>query len=413
AWTVSFRSAYDHRKFAAQNFYTAFASDTAQETVSTFWNQLQLVGHSAKSIFRLQAGYKSLTDSFAFNKAAVTNLNKSGLLQVLATQEFRISEKTTLTPGLQYINKKINSNDRGNHNSSQAAAFLVWNQRLGESFFVAPAARLEWNERSGWEVVPQINLSYRTQNVQLRGSAGKTIRDADFTERFNNYNKDFVASGRIGNPALKAERSFSYEAGADYFVGSNVKIAATVFQRRHKNLIDYVTTPYSQMPRQVNLQPNGNYLLAKNIAEVMTSGVETDLQFTKKINTHSSLWAMLGFTWLNSSSSNVTPSLYVSSHAKYLTNFSLQYSCKRISLSTNGLYKMRQAQASPTPAIAKVSTDYFVLNVKIETQVVNDLLRVFLEMDNITDRNYTDVLGARMPGRWLMGGIKISLSQVR
>ncbi len=413
AWTVSFRSAYDHRKFAAQNFYTGFVSDTAQETVTTIWNQLQLVGQSAKSTFRLQAGYKSLTDSFAFNKASVTNQNLSGLLQVLATQEFRISEKTTLTPGLQYIKKTIRSNDRGNHNISQAAAFLLWNQRLGETFFIAPAARLEWNERAGWEVVPQVNLSYRTRNFQLRGSAGKTIRDADFTERFNNYNKDVVPSGRIGNPALEAERSFSYEAGADYFVGSSLKIAASVFQRRHKNLIDYVTTPYTQMPRQVNLQPNGSYLLAKNIAEVTTSGVETDFQYTKKLNPHSSLWAMLGITWLNSTSSNATPSLYVSSHAKYLTNFSLQYSYKRLSLSANGLYKMRQAQAASSPAIAKVSTDYFVLNVKGEALLVKDLLRVFVEMDNVTDRDYTDVLGACMPGRWLMGGIKISLSEVR
>lgn len=410
-WHLSVRSAYDQRKFAAQNFYTSFVSDTAQETVSTVWNQLMLTKLSANSTFRLQAGYKSLNDSFAFNKASLTNQNKSGMLQVLATQEYRLSEKTTLTPGLQYINKKIRSNDRGNHNISQAAAFLVWNQRLGEKLYVAPAARLEWNERGGWEMVPQVNLSYRTQNLQLRGSAGKTIRDADFTERFNNYNKELVASGRIGNPGLEAERSFSYEAGVDYFVGSSLKVAATFFQRRHKNLIDYVTTPYSQMPRQVNLAPNGSYLLAKNIADVITSGVETDIQFTKQINAYSNLWATLGLTWLNSKSSNAAPSLYVSSHAKYLMNANVQYRYKRFSLSANGLYKRRQGQAASNPAIAKVSTDYVVVNIKGEATLVKELLRVFVEADNLTDRQYTDILGAQMPGRWFMGGIKISLAK--
>ena len=410
-WQLSFRSAFDHRKFAAQNFYTSFVSDTAQETVRTFWNQLQLTKQSATHTFRLQAGYKSLNDSFAFNKASVTNQNKSGLWQVLATGEFRVSEKATLTPGLQYINKNIRSNDRGNHNLSQAAAFLVLNQRIGEKFFAAPAARLEWNERSGWEAVPQLNLSYRTQHFQLRGSAGKTIRDADFTERYNNYNKAFVASGRIGNPDLKAERSFSYEAGADYFVGSSLKISGTFFQRRHKNLIDYVNTPYSQMPRQANLSSTGVYALAKNIAEVTTTGAETDVQFTKQLSSNSSFWANLGFTWLSSESSSATPSLYVSSHARYLTNFNLQYSHKQFMVSANGLYKMRRGQAASTPAIAKVSTDYFVLNVKGEAAVVQNVVRVFVEVDNLTDRLYTDILGAQMPGRWFMGGIKITLSR--
>ena len=30
---------------------------------------------------------------------------------------------------------------------------------------------------------------------------------------------------------------------------------------------------------------------------------------------------------------------------------------------------------------------------------------------NVFDKNYADLLGAQMPGRWLMGGIKISLSK--
>ena len=55
-WNLSFRSAYDDRKFAAQNLYTNYASDTAQETVRTFWNQLQLTRNSANNTLRTQAG---------------------------------------------------------------------------------------------------------------------------------------------------------------------------------------------------------------------------------------------------------------------------------------------------------------------------------------------------------------------
>jgi iron complex outermembrane receptor protein len=411
-WRLSFRSAFDHRKFAAQNFYTPFVSDTAQETVRTVWNQLQLSRHTTNRTFRLQAGYKNVSDSFAFNKASITNQNKSSLWQVLATEEFRLPTKTTLTPGVQYSNKKIVSNDRGNHSVNQVAAFLVLNQTIGEHFYAAPAARVEWNERAGWEFVPQINLSYRINALQLRGSAGKTIRDADFTERYNNYNKSFVSTGsRIGNPDLRAERSFSYEAGADYFISNHLKISGTFFQRMHTNMIDYISTPYSAMPRKENLAPAGTYLLAQNLTDVTTTGAEMDVQYNKQFAENKSIWATVGFTWLESKTENGQPSLYLSSHARYLTNFNLQYKHNIFMLSLNGLYKMRQSQAASTPVVAKVSTDYIVLNLKGEVAVVQNHLFAFVEVDNLTDRQYTDILGARMPGRWFMGGIKISLSK--
>jgi iron complex outermembrane receptor protein len=247
--------------------------------------------------------------------------------------------------------------------------------------------------------------------LQLRGSAGKTIRDADFTERFNNYNRPLVTSGRIGYPDLVAERSWSYEAGADYFVFNHLKISGTYFHRQHTDLIDYVNTPYSQMPRRVNLSPTGTYALAKNIAEVSTAGFETDIQYNHKLNEQSSIWANVGVTWLKSRSSNAVPSFYVSSHARFLTNFNVQYIQKQFSLAVNGLYKKRNPQAAATPLIAKVSTDYLVLNAKGEWFLWQKQLSLFAEVDNLLDRNFTDILGSQMPGRWFMAGIKISLAR--
>jgi len=371
---------------------------------------LQVVRQVANNTLRLQIGYKNLQDSFAFNHATPTNQNKTELWQALLTNERRLSSKTTLTPGLQFINKKITSNDRGNHNVNLAAAFLILNQQIGEHFFVAPAARLEWNERAGWEGVPQVNLSYRNKQWQLRSSAGKTIRDADFTERYNNYNKTFVSNGqRLGNPDLVAERSFSYEAGADYFLNTTLKLSGTFFQRNHKNLIDYVLTPASQIPHNGNLVAAGTYSFAKNIAQVTTTGYEGDVQFSKPLATSSSLWATLGLVWLNDESSNNTASLYVSSHARFQTNFAVSYTQKRFALSVNGLYKKRQQQKVSSPLIVPVSSDYVLLNAKAEGFLVKNKLSAFAEVDNLLDRKYTDLLGALMPGRWFMAGIKISL----
>ncbi len=408
---VALRSSYDDRRFAAQNFYTTFTSDTAAERVKTFWNQLQLIHTNDKSTTRLIAGYKALDDKYSFNSIGVPNRSKSKMWQALLTNEWRFNNQNSLTAGAQFINKNIASNDRGNHNIKQAAGFLILNQRFGENFFLSPAMRAEWNERAGWELIPQANISYRINQLQLRASAGKTIRDADFTERFNNYNKTLVTSGRIGNPDLQAEKSFSFEAGADYFIAKNLKIATSYFQRNHTDLIDYVTTAYADMPRQINLVSTGTYALAKNISTVKTRGLEADFQYTKTWADRKELWASVGFVYLNSKSSSATPSFYINSHARYLTNFAIQYRLQKFALGINGLYKERTPQTSANAALAKQSGNYFLLNAKAEVYLMQKMLSAYVQADNLLDKSYSDLLGAQMPGRWLMGGIKISLSK--
>jgi iron complex outermembrane receptor protein len=407
-WNISIRSAYDSRDFAAQNFYTTFVSDTANEQVKTFWNQLRVGYKKNKSRLSILGGYKTADDTYQFNSVGLPNKSKSKLAQGSVIYDYSQSEQINYIVGVQYQNKAINSNDRGKHNLSQTAGFVSLNYNPTKKLTINPALRLDWIEGVGTELVPQVNLSYRLNKFQLRGSAGKTIRDADFTERFNNYNKAFVASGRIGNPDLDPERSFSYEVGTDYLLSNTLKISASVFQRYQTKLIDYVTTPYAQMPRKENLSPTGTYALAKNISKVTTTGAEFDIQFVRNFSSKQSLWATAGFVWLDDNSSAGTPSLYISSHAKYIANFNLQYKINWLRLAVNGLYKKRNPQVA-SAINAKVSEEYFVMNSRLEALMLKEKLSLFVQVDNLFDKNYQDVLGSQMPGRWLMGGFKINL----
>jgi vitamin B12 transporter len=407
-WQVALRTAFDNRRFSAQNFYTTFGSDTATEKVKTFWNQARISYTGNKHRVNLDAGWKAVEDDYAFNKVAIANNNKSRMLQATVADEWKISGSTTLVNGIQVINKTIRSNDRGDHNVAQAAAFFILSQTIKE-WTINPAVRVDWNERSGTELVPQLNLSWKKNQFQLRGSAGKTIRDADFTERFNNYNKPIVASGRIGDPDLQAERSFSYEAGADHFIKSNIKVSATFFQRFHKRLIDYVPTPYADMPRKDNLVVGGTYALAKNIARVTTTGAELDIQFQKNFSGNTSLYGGAGVVWLESKSSDMTPSFYISSHAKFLYNYFVDFNSRRFFAQFNGIYKSRVKQAAA--AIQKtISKDYYVMNGKTGVWIVPGKLKSFVQVNNIFNVSYSDLLGSEMPGRWFLAGASFSFS---
>ena len=402
---LSLRTAYDNRDFAAQNFYTTFKSDTASEKVESYWNHIKLQYSKKKHRFNFDVGLKVTKDYYLFSTAAVANQNKSALYQSQIIYENELSKKTTLIIGSQFIQKQITSNDRGNHTVNQLGAYLTLNQKIGDFVNISPAVRIDNNNVSGTELIPQINLSFKKANYQLRGSFGKTTRDADFTERYNNYGKPLVKSGSLGNADLIPETSYSYEIGGDYFLKNNLKISVSVFKRNQQNLIDYVLTAYADIPRKDNIIPTGTYALAKNIAKVNTQGLETDIEYKTAFSRHSGFVATSGLLFLKSESSNNIPSFYINSHAKFLTNFSLQYIFKAASISINGLYKIR-AEREARAIEATISKDYFVLNGQLAYAIKENRLKAFIETSNIFDRKYSDILGSIMSGRWIIGGIQ-------
>jgi iron complex outermembrane receptor protein len=325
---------------------------------------------------------------------------------LLALYALKISDNDNFVTGAQFINKIIHSNDRGNHHSDEIAEFISYTKHIN-GFTINPSIRFDYVQDKDVQVIPQLNLSYRYSQLQFRASGGRTIRQADFTERFNNYNKTLVTGGRIGNPWLGAETSWNYEAGADYFMHRNLKLSASFFQRYHHDLIDWVPTPYNDMPRQVNLSPTGSYALAQNISSVTTTGAELDVQFAKQLNHGDNFFATAGLVWLHSNSSSATPSFYISSHAKFLANFNVQYSIQRFSISINGVYKNRTPQMAT--GMKSIPANCFMMNGKLDYSILPKLFSAFIECDNITKQTCSDLLGAQLPGRWVSGGLKLSI----
>lgn len=406
--SIAYRFGYDNRDFNAQNFYTTRLSDTATEVVSSTWHHVKTEFKKDKHHFSLDLGSKKTLDEYQFNKLISANINDSKMQQALLIYNYELNKNTKLTFGSQYINRSITSNDRGNHEVATAGVFSLMNIKIAEDLNINPGVRAEWNERSGWEILPQLNASLKLDFLLFRAGFGRTARDADFTERFNNYQRMNVPGGsRIGNPALGAETSFSYEAGIDFFISKNLKIATTVFQRNHSNLIDWVRTAYANMPRQVNLVPGASYDLSKNITSVNTFGFETDVQYTHAFAEQHTLAGGLGFISMRSKSSDTLPSLYVSNHARELINFFASYRYKVLGININGLYKNRNTPAMTPAGIVPLSRSYFLINIRVDA-IINKNVTLFVQADNVFNKSYSDILGSVMPNRWMMGGVKIN-----
>jgi iron complex outermembrane receptor protein len=411
-WRLMLRGAADKRDFNAQNFYTSFLSDTANETVSSTWQQLALTKTTEKSSFSFLSNARQLNDRYAFRPAAIPNQNSTSLLNIDARNSIRFKwQQARLTTGVQVFSKQIKSNDRGNHQHLHTGIYANLQHQLLKGLFLTEGIRADWDQSYKWALIPQLNLAYTGSIATIRASISKGIRDADFTERYNNYNKPLVTSGRIGNPSLEAERSLNMEIGADLFLDKPVQLHATIFQRNQASLIDWAPTAYADMPIRNNLIPTGVYALASNIANVKTRGAELDLSGDHGLGKGTRLKWNTGITRLRSTGKgNTLPSFYLSSHAKLLWNTNLRIMNKSGSISMGTVYKERNRQTA-NAINASISTAYLTMNLRIEKYLFKKKAGLMIQVDNLTNRKYADLLGSIMPGRWMQAGVWTNLSR--
>ena len=411
AWRLMLRAAADRRDFNAQNFYTSFLSDTANETVSSNWQQLALTRTSEKSTFSILANARQLKDVYSFRPVSIANQNSTKLFNADLRHTVRFKwQQAKFTSGMQVFNKQIVSNDRGNHKHLHTGIYANLQHQLFNKLFVTEGIRADWDQSYKWALIPQLNLAYTGTQATLRASISKGIRDADFTERYNNFNKLVVTGGSIGNPALEAERSLNMEIGADLLLDKPVQVHATVFRRNQSSLIDWAPTMYADIPLRPNLIPTGIYALASNIANIDTKGAELDLSGDHSWGKETKLRWNSGITVLKTGKGNSLPSFYLSSHAKLLWNSNMRISNKFGAVSMGTVYKKRNKQTA-NAINARISPEYFTVNLRIEKYLFKKKAGLMLQIDNLTDVAYSDLLGSIMPGRWMQFGCWMNLNK--
>jgi iron complex outermembrane receptor protein len=402
-WRLMLQSSYDMRDFAAQNYYTTFVSDTAVETVRSFWNHAKLAQLKNGRSNEFDAVVKQGSDYYLYNPKSIANENKGKLFSFQFIHGYQVSKFLFYNYGVQTELKSIRSNDRGNHTNGSVAGFSSALIKVSQ-LTINPGLRIVNDENYGLQLLPQANFAMRVQKFSFKLNAGRAIRSADFTERYNNYNKTLVTGGSIGNPNLTAVKSWSYEAGADFFA-ANFKFGAAFFIRSQDDVIDYVPTPYSQMPRKDNLSPTGTYALSKNIKKITTNGLELEANYRKQFSATSNIYLSASATFLHSASSDSIPSFYIISHAKTLIQGSLVFNHRGLGLSITSIFKERLLRESPAIK-SRVAPQYWIVNSKLS--YAYKMAALFVSINNIGNIDYIDLLGSKMPGRWVTGGISFT-----
>lgn len=191
------------------------------------------------------------------------------VLLVGARADVQLKSQATVTAGVEReVQQETGTTlDTTRGNSGAYAQLLAG---LGTAVSLTAGGRLDDNQQFGRHLTGRAGIAWRAGGrTRLRGSLGTGFKEPSF---FENFATGFAR----GNPALRPERSTSWEVGVERtLAGDRLAVQATWFDQRFRDFIQYSSKPTG--PDSVN------YV---NVGDATARGVELSL--------HASLGHRLG-----------------------------------------------------------------------------------------------------------------------
>lgn len=400
--SIQFRAGADQRAFNAKYFYTASLYDESEEEIKGWWTQMNLLKRGKHSTTEWNLAYKKTNDVFTFNPLFAANAHETKKYFSNLNHQLPLRNNLSLALGLHTELKSIESTDRGDHSQLSNGLYSIVSGRFN-NFHPTASIRLEYDQNFGLELVPQFSASYNHRSQVFRFSFGKAIRAADFTERFISYNIDSLLPGRnAGNPDLRAERSYTLDIGYDHYFNNGLTWTVNAYTRWSNDLIDFALTNSDNISNLENLYSNSEYLYATNISAATTSGLEILLHQKADLGASSLQWAV-NYSLMITDSKDSVASKYIANHPRHMLNTTLcfTYQSMMIQIANNTVLRNKEALETINGSIP---AQYNLLQIRFGFALDQERIAPFIQVNNLLNTNYQEILGAQMPGRWLFFG---------
>lgn len=415
-WSWYARGGVDERDFNARYFYTRNIFDESVENISSKWALSTLSRDRGNHRTEVNSSFRRVNDIFDFNSAvSPVNEHTTDQLFLNISHQYQIGgisdrlTKARFMIGAQYKDKAIESTDRGNHSEADGGLYAIAAAGFNGGLHVTTSLRLQFDALGNQNLLPQVSASYPVRQVTLRGSVGRAVRVGDFTERYiSTQIPDLLPLRNIGNPNLKPETSVTVDGGFDWRPSNNLLFSQTLFYRSSSNLIDYAITNETDIPTADNLRPGEDYFYASNIASTDAFGFEWLTDGRIEIGSQRQLNLNGGYTYIKTTSSGETVSRYIANHPSHQLSGGVQFRSSLFSISSQSNYNVRSAEAEAL-VDGDVPSSYFVSNLSVSVRPFQYPVQFYTRIMNLTDTEYQEILGAPMPGRWILGGVQVSL----
>ena len=365
---TGFSFGYLKKDLGARGFYADYPS---YEWTKTYLSKIDFNFEQSGFLIKPEFQWKQNNDEFELDiRKPGWSFNKHKT-DVFTTQVTVSKNNFSLTPSVS--NEKINSSNLGKHKRDVYDVSTDYNYSFTQD--VNSTLGIRYSEFSGNSLVlPYFLSSYNfSGKTKLYLLFRESARQPSFTELY--YND----KANTGNSSLNFEKATLYETGVNYdFLSLNL------FLRDEKDIIDWIRWSTTQKWQATNIGNARFYGYAINIIAAAPLRVL--------------------YTYTNSEKNADYVSKYALRYAHHLLTGEISYPIiYGVEHSVDGIYKKRVSGEEYFVMDTKISKE-FSLGATAESPVGN----YYIEVDNLLDKNYTEIPFVPMPPRIVHVGIELA-----
>ena len=385
--TTDILLATSDRPYGASQFYGPYPS--WERTKGWFASIQQQLGQQTAASF----GYRRHTDLFVLfvdQPAIYENNHITTSYEGALRRADTLGPNTTLSYGVEADGDTIHSNSLGQHARNQGAGYANLSLRALRRFSLSLGVRDEIlsGNSSGNENVfsPSIAAAYTlTRTIRLRASAGHGFRLPTYVDLY------YADPTTIGNPNLKPESSWSYEAGIEWTpTNSRLTLNAAAFRLQEKKAIDYAKNILAT-PALTFAEP----WQATNIQDLNITGVEATARLRLTNN------QQLQFSYTAAHAASPPPNI--------LSEYAYNYAAQNALFLWTSTFRQLTAHTQVNIVQKTQHTAYPLWDVSLARNTGH--LRPYLRALNLSNTGYQEIPQVPLQGRTIMAGAEFNWSQ--
>ena len=302
---------------------------------------------------------------------------------------FELTQRSTLVYGLDIDKEQVINNNGGVLERNQKGAYFEYQSEVGNGFFITAGGRRDDNDDFGKHHSARVSSVYLKNlsdggTLKYRISYGTGFRAPSLYEV--SYNNGPFAFSPATDATIKEESSSGIDFGIEYTGTSGLFLGATYFDQRIKDELFFDLAGYS------------GYL--QSFGKNRSSGIELVAEYSI-----TNQWVLFGNATLNETEDQ--NGLQRIRRPKQLANLGLQFSSLSDNASLLLNYRSSAHAIDELYGIGRVTLDdYWVIDVSTTIRLSQNL-EAYGRLENLTDEDYEEITGFRVPGLSINGGIRI------
>ncbi|MCP5061368.1 MAG: TonB-dependent receptor [Ignavibacteriae bacterium] len=335
----------------------------------------------------------SLYLSYWDDESESNNKSNSNLFRTEVRINYTPTEKIIVVSGSEFQHNKVTSTIFGNRTSNGVGAYSQIDYKFIEPMNLSFGLRYDYNRLSNLEsessISPKLGITYKFNNSTfLRTSIAKGFRSPTLAESFTSTTTSGVTVKP--NPNLKAENSFSIEAGIKHYFSTDFNADFALFNNEYFEFIE------------PGFDPKDGQLFFNNVTRARIQGFE--------VNAYSSFFSQsfllnIGYTFLHSKDVDLNKELKYRPKHSIVTSFEYTKNIYEIGLDLRYSSKVKRidneiVDLGLVPDGDK-RVEIFVLDARVGANLFSYKLplRIFLNANNILNYNYVEIIGNIAPIR--------------